>query len=269
MAIAGVENNFYVYTYYKNSTAKSSSASFSTAVNKANSQKESVVDEFRKKHPDQVSIVNRQVNAGKEVLRKNGGENISREDMTMEEYKQFFTGLMSSIPCDPSQKNDVQIWNITDKGWEQMKNDPEYEAWVLGYTSMDRSVHIPFASMPGYTPNLHTEHFGASIEEHLGQSVPMGGSSRTSSADSDKENWWEKRHKSLEEFLEDQAKKAQQRRTFSQRRNQQAQLLQAQMQMMANAGFGHSFSNYDFLSGGYPASLAGAILSGGGKGWRV
>mgnify|MGYP001069198927 CR=1 FL=1 len=35
MAIAGVENNFYAYTYYKNSTAKSSSASFSTAVNKA------------------------------------------------------------------------------------------------------------------------------------------------------------------------------------------------------------------------------------------
>ncbi|MDE6971800.1 MAG: hypothetical protein K2P38_01630 [Lachnospiraceae bacterium] len=269
MAIAGVENNLYAYTYYKNSAAKSSSAGFSTAVSKASSQKESVVDEFRKKHPDQVSIVNRQVNAGKEVLRKNGAENISREDMTMEEYKQFFTGLMNSIPCDSSQKNDVQIWNITDKGWEQMKNDPEYEAWVLGYTSMDRSVHIPFASMPGYAPNLHTEHFGASIEEHLGQSVPMGGSSQTPSSDSDEENWWEKRHKNLEEFLEDQAKKAQQRRTFSQRRNQQAQLLQAQMQMMANAGFGHSFSNYDFLSGGYPASLAGAILSGGGKGWRV
>lgn len=267
MAITGIENSFNAYANYKSHTKKSSSASFAAAANNAGSQKESVVDEFRKKHPDQAGTVNKQVNAGKAVLKKNNAENLSRESMTMEEYKQFFTNLMDSIPHDSSQKNDIEVWNITEKGWEQMKSDPEYEAWVLGYTAMDRSVHIPFASMPGYAPNLHAEHFGASIEEHLGQSVPMGGSSQKTSADSDEENWWEKRHKNLEEFLEAQAKKAQQRRAFSMRGNQQAQLLQAQMQMMANAGLGHSFSNYDYLSGRYPASFIGTFLSGGS--WRA
>lgn len=27
-----------------------------------------------------------------------------------------------------------------------MKNDPDYEAWVLGYTVENRSVHFPFAA---------------------------------------------------------------------------------------------------------------------------
>ena len=188
MAITGVDNSFNAYTNYKSSTEKSSSASFTNAVNQA-AKKESVVDEFIKKHPDQASTVNGQVNAGKAVLKKNGAENISREDMTMEEYKQFFTKMMNSIPFDSSQMNDIEVWNISEKGWEQMKNDPDYEAWVLGYTSQDRAVHIPFTSMPGYSPNLHTEQFGASIEEHLGQSVPMSNSSQKAKTASDEENW--------------------------------------------------------------------------------
>lgn len=261
MAVSGVENSFSTYTNYKSRTEKSSSVSFSETVNKSNTRKESVVDEFKKKHPKEASTVNGQVNAGKAVLKKNGAENVSREDMTMEEYKQFFTKLMNSIPFDPSQQRDVEIWNISEKGWEQMKNDPEYEAWVLGYTAQDRAVHIPFASMPGYSPNIHTEQFGASIEEHLGQSVPMNSSGqKTSSADGE-ENWWEKRHKKMEEFLEQQEKKAIQRKALSQSRNQQAQLMQLQMQMMANTGFQQLSSSY--MGGGFPASLAGALLSSG------
>ena len=115
MSVTGVENSFGTYTNYKNRTQKSSSVSFAAAVDQTKAKRESVVDEFRKKHPDQASIVDGQVNAGKEVLKKNSAENVSREEMTMEEYKQFFTKLMNSIPCDPSQKNDIQIWNIDRK----------------------------------------------------------------------------------------------------------------------------------------------------------
>lgn len=216
MAVSGVENSFSTYTNYKSRTEKSSSVSFSETVNKSNTRKESVVDEFKKKHPKEASTVNGQVNAGKAVLKKNGAENVSRENMTMEEYKQFFTKLMNSIP---------------------------------------------FASMPGYSPNLHTEQFGASIEEHLGQSVPMNSSGQKTSSADDEENWWEKRHKKMEEFLEQQEKKAIQRRALSQSRNQQAQLMQLQMQMMANTGFQQFSSSY--MGGGFPASLAGALLSAG------
>lgn len=204
MAVAGIGYYSGTYTNYKSSTEKNSSVSFATAVNQAVGRKASVVDEFIKKNPDKAGTVNGQVNAGKAVIKKNGVENINRDEMTMEEYKQFFTNLMNSIPFDSSQINDIEIWNISEKGWEQMKNDPDYEAWVLGYTVQDRSFHNPFAAMPGYSPNFHTEQFGASIEEHLGQSAPMSSSDRKASADSDEEDWWEKRHKRLEEFLKQQ-----------------------------------------------------------------
>ncbi len=189
---------------------------------------ESAVDAFKKKHPDDAAHVNSQVKAGKKVLEKNGVTDVSREDMTMEEYKQFFTALMDSIPRDPSQRNDVEIWSITEKGWEQMKNDPDYEAWVLGYTVENRSVYIPFASWPGYSPCLCTEKFGDSIEQHIGQSVPMntGGSKKTNS--SDEESWWVKRQKRLKELLEEQQKRARQQRALERNAMEEA-MLQEQM----------------------------------------
>lgn len=261
MAVAGVDNSFGTYTNYKSHRSQTGSVSFSETVNQAGSRKESAVDEFKRRHPKEAGTVDGQVNAGKAYRKKCGAEDISREDMTMEEYKQFFTRLMNGIPFDSSHAGDTEIWNISDKGWEQMKCDPEYEAWVLGYTVKNRAVHNPFASLPGYAPNVCTEHFGASIEEHLGQTVPaVSSGSKTSSAD-DEENWWEKRHKRMEEFMEQQEKKAIQRRALSQTRNQQAQLLRLQMQMMSNSGFGQFFPND--MTAGYPASLAGAILAGG------
>ena len=74
---------------------------------------------------------------------------------------------MDAIPCDSSQINDTKIWSITEEDWEQMKNDPDYEAWVLGYMIEDRSVHFPFQ-----TSNICIEKFRASIEEHIGQGFP-------------------------------------------------------------------------------------------------
>lgn len=236
MALTGVGNSYAAYAYHTTSSKTGSAGGFSTAINRAGTKTESAVADFKKRHPKEAGTVDKQVNAGKAVLKKNGADQVSREDMTMEEYKRFFAGLMNSIPFDSSQLNDVEIWSITEDGWEQMKSDPDYEAWVLGYTAQDRAVHNPFASMPGYSPNLHTEHFGASIDEHLGQSVPTGNSSGKSPSASGEEDWWKKRHKRMEEFLEQQEKKAQQRRAMATARNQQAQLMQMQMQMMSAGG---------------------------------
>lgn len=189
---------------------------------------ERVTEEYKKKHPDRAAHVDSQIRAGKKVLEKNGVENVSREDMTMEEYKKFFTSLMNSIPYDWSQKNDVNVWSITEKGWEQMKNDPDYEAWVLGYTAEDRSVNIPFASMPGYSPSYHTEKFGASIEEHLGQGIPMNSFGKRSLFGSNEESWWEKRHERLEKVQKEQEQRAE-KRAILRRKEQQKAWRQKQM----------------------------------------
>ncbi len=169
---------------------------------------ESVVEQYKKRHPEDASHVDGQVNAGKKVLERNGVEDISRDDITMEEYQNFIMGLMNSISFDSSRMGDKEIVSISEKGWEQMKKDPDYEAWVLGYTAENRSVRNPFAAWTGGI--FAVEKFGASIEEHHGQSVSMN---RSGSGDSDdKKSWWEKRHERYEELLEEQLKAAAARR---------------------------------------------------------
>lgn len=184
-------------------TAKSDSESSRTKT-------ESVVDEYKRKHPESTSNVDRMVKAGRNVLTQNGADGVSRDDMTMEEYKRFITAMMDSIPFDVSQRNCTEIWSISEQGWEQMKKDPDYEAWVLGYTVVNRSVHFP-AMLSGVS-NLCTEKFGASIEQHIGQSIPTGDvGGKSSSKDDDKETWWQKRHRRMKELLAQQVKESQAR----------------------------------------------------------
>lgn len=228
-----LKNNYLKNDYIKNSQTsyvrtetveKTFQKTIEVAAKKKNYQ--SAVEDFKLRHPDAAVHVDYQVNLGKAVLRKNGVQNVDRDKMSMEEYKQFFTRLMNSIPYDWSQKRDVNVWSITEDGWEQMKNDPAYEAWVLGYTSEDRSVNNPWTSMPGYSPCYHTEKFGASIDEHLGQGFPMNNSA-DKTLEKDEESWWVKRHKRMKELLKEQekqiqSKKAANRKQAMQEREQQA-----------------------------------------------
>lgn len=237
MSIGSV--NYAGYTEYtasyiaRQTVSKTSEGGFASAVAKTESSakggrvEESAVEAFKKRHPESASHVDGQVRAGKKVLEKNGVTDVSREDMTMEEYKAFFTALMDSIPFDASHRGDVEIWSISEKGWEQMKKDPEYEAWVLGYTSENRSVYNPFSSWPGYSPNVCTEKFGDSIEQHIGQSVPMSSGSSKKKTDPDEESWWVRRHKRLKELLEQQEKAARER-TALERKAFQEELYQEQ-----------------------------------------
>lgn len=163
----------------------------------------SAVEEFKRRNPEHAAHVDKQVCLGKQVLSRNGAQNVDRDSMSMAEYKQFFTELMNSIPYDWSQQNDVNVWSISEDGWEQMKSDRDYEAWVLGYTSEDRAVNIPWAAMPGYSPQFHSEKFGASIEEHIGQGFPMNSPTDKTSGHGN-ESWWEKRIRRMRERAEEQ-----------------------------------------------------------------
>ncbi len=204
-------NTNYMAGIYSNSVNKriSSSQTENTSFSDKIAQKsESAVNQYKRKHPEDISHVDAQVRAGKSVLARNGAENISREDMTMEEYKNFINGLLSSIPFDATRVYDKEIISISDAGWEQMKNDPDYEAWVLGYTAENRSVRNPFFGWPGASGCIYVEKFGASIEEHIGQSVGTSGPGSSSNNVKNEKSWWEKRHEKMEELMEEQAEKA-------------------------------------------------------------
>ncbi len=198
-------------------STKSFSAAKTNAANRKNSMvnhEESAVTQYKKRHPDSKHIVDSQVNAGKAVLERNGVSDVSREDMTMEEYKQFITNLMNSIPFDATQSNNIEVWSISEEGWEQMKKDSDYEAWVLGYTSQNRAVRNPFAGLMGNVGSFCTEKFGASIDEHIGQGVPMTTNTNSSAKDKNKKSWWQERNERYEEMVEELTKAIQLRHQF-------------------------------------------------------
>lgn len=215
-------NISYMAGAYSNSTIKQEVKNNQTEavsfLDKAAEKSESVVEQYKKKNPKDASHVDAQVRAGKSVIVKNGVDNVSREDMTMDEYKRFINGLLKTIPFDATRIYDKEIISISEAGWKQMKNDPDYEAWVLGYTVENRSVRNPFFGLPGASGSFGIEKFGASIEEHMGQGFSMSGPGSTSKHDKNEKSWWEKRQEKMEERLKEQAenalKKAQKQRAL-------------------------------------------------------
>ena len=204
-----------VYTKSRTANAVSDS-SFTDAIAKGTGVRavtHSEVDNYVSKHPDDKAQIDRLLNPGLKVMEQYGKSDAEVEEMSMDEYKEYIYGILDKLPYHPSQMRDTQFIDITEKGWEQMKNDPKYEAWVVGYFKVDRSVCIPFADYPGVEPRVHTEHFGASIEEHIGQSYPL---SMSTGIEKDSEDWWKKRHKRHEQYME-QAEREAEKRRFNQK----------------------------------------------------
>lgn len=191
-------SNHFEKTYTKKTEAVYSSKT---------SSKESVVEEYIRKHPNDAAHVNKQVQAGKKVWAKNGVEDVSRDDMSMEEYQKFFHALLDTIPYDSTRVCDVNFLKISDEGWEQMKKDPEYEAWILGYFVEDRAVKNPFFGWGGNTGSVCFEHFGASIEEHHGEGFSKS-SVKGEKHEKKEESWWDKRRKRTKELMMEQQAKA-------------------------------------------------------------
>lgn len=206
MSIIGTDytqKSSYTYTFTSTYTEKTKSQDSNAAYR----NKESVVDDYKKRHPEDAAHVDKQVQAGKKVRAKNGAENVSREDMTMEEYQSYFYSLLDTVPYDATRVYDENHLSISDEGWEQMKKDPDYEAWILGYFAEDRAVRNPFFGWGGNSGMVIFEHFGASIEEHHGEGYSKSSINGDKTAKKE-ESWWMKRHKRTKELLKEQQLKA-------------------------------------------------------------
>ena len=72
-------------------------------------------------------------NNGLEVPGTSKPEDVSSpgKDMTLEEYKQYLYKQISQIPIHPTRSQESRSITITDAGFQALKNDPSYEAWVL------------------------------------------------------------------------------------------------------------------------------------------
>ncbi len=83
--------------------------------------------------------------------------------MTMEEYKQYIAQQIRQMPVHPSRWQENISVSISEEGYTAMKNDPEYEAWVL--ESLRSALAQPGFCF-GSTDKIYTNiYYGASKEE--------------------------------------------------------------------------------------------------------
>lgn len=136
----------------------------------------------------------------RELAKISKSDSVSVKDMSMEEYKKYIHDKISQIPLDSSQSG--WIWNIqiTEEGFEAMKNDPEYEAYVLD------AIRANFSFFDAWhSKNWSVLHFGATKEECYGQSYLSASAFELKP----EETFWERRlekkkkmKKQLDKFVE-------------------------------------------------------------------
>ena len=159
--------------------------------------------------------------------------NKSKEEMTMDEYKQWFMNEMSQMPVSSWVRSSFSSGAlvIKEEAFERMKNDPEYEKYVLNRV---RSYYSASSGWSIGSNNVSYEVIGASPEECYGYAGPAGGIG--SNIPGNEKSWWEKRHKRLEELMEEQekeaVKKAQARRVAAQENYLKSQMASRQRQQV-------------------------------------
>lgn len=141
----------------------------------------------------------------------------SKEEMTMDEYKQWFMNEMLEMPISSWVRSSFSSGAlvIKEEAFEKMKSDPEYEQYVMNRV---RSYYSASSGWSIGSNNVSYEVIGASPEECYGYAGPVGGSG--SNISGNEKSWWEKRHERMEELLEEQEKaalkKAQARKALAQ-----------------------------------------------------
>ncbi len=132
---------------------------------------------------------------------------VSPEDMTLEEYKEYFNEKMNSLYVHPSQRNMNWVIDITDAAYERMKTDSAYEQKVLNAFATNKAVN--FGS---YIPSFAYTHIDDTWEKSYGYTQGMednvgytGGSSAKGGNDAVRQK--KARQKELlEEYLEKRAR---------------------------------------------------------------
>lgn len=203
MAISGVNGiGATVYTYTNRSKETADINSFANEVQKAEESQSATMKS------------NTSVWAGDMVIQyppnysgftyDSSISNKSKEEMTMDEYKQWVMNEMSQMPVSSWVRSTYSSGAtvIKEEAFERMKSDPEYEEYVLNRVRSAYSV----SSLPVGSNNVSYDVIGASPEECYGYAGPVGNSSANKLKD--EESWWEKRHEKFEEMIEEQEKEA-------------------------------------------------------------
>lgn len=125
------------------------------------------------------------------------------KNMSMEEYKTYLYDKIAALPIHESNMQDSISVHITDAGLEAMKNDPEYEKWVLDTLKKNFQYPDPWSGVCG--GKFSVFYFGATKEESHGESWRLGyrnGNGQSIFNEKAKDSFWELRKKRRKQWLE-------------------------------------------------------------------
>lgn len=130
--------------------------------------------------------------------------NALKDQMTLTQYKKYISGRLSAIQIDPTRVLDSLSVKISDAGFKAMKEDSEYEEWVM--KTLEDVWSVP--KNPGELNGFTTYSIGDSPEAFRISSVELNNKAdqllqKAMGADGDEsETFWERRHRHHEEYME-------------------------------------------------------------------
>ena len=135
------------------------------------------------------------------------------DNISLEAYKQSIWAKISALPMSASSRMQSISVQISDEGFGAMKNDPEYEAWVLDDLREAFSQSNPWVAATGGGYSVF--YIGETKEQcHAEGWYPgyMGNQGAAMFEDKAKGSFWEQRMESHKKFMELQQAAAARRR---------------------------------------------------------
>lgn len=137
----------------------------------------------------------------------------AKGEESLESYKQQVMEKISQLPMSASSRMENISVQISDEGFEAMKNDPEYEAWVLDTLKKNFVFQNPWTPVCGGGYVIHR--FGATKEDYRGESwFPgyRGGQGAAIYKEKAKDSFWEQRVENHKKRMELQQQEADRQR---------------------------------------------------------
>ena len=126
-----------------------------------------------------------------------------KADMSMETYRQTIRDKISQMPLSTARQMESISIQISDAAFERMKNDPDYEAWVLNDLREAFSQSNPWVAATGGGYSVF--HIGETKEQcHAEGWYPgyMGNQGATMFEDKSKGSFWEQRMENHKKYME-------------------------------------------------------------------
>lgn len=136
-----------------------------------------------------------------------------KSDMSMEAYRQTIRERISQMPLSATRQMESISIQISDAAFERMKNDPDYEAWVLNDLRQAFSQSNPWVPVSGGGYSVF--YIGETKEQcHAEGWYPgyMGNQGAAIFEDKSKDSFWEQRMENHKKYMEFQQEAAAQRR---------------------------------------------------------